>query len=74
MALAAGLVLQLALAFAPDPGVGPSTSGLSDLHPTVSEALDIFARNLVTVTLIAIGGLVTGWTVLSRSALIRGGG
>ena len=67
MALAAGLLIQAGLAFAPDPGLGPPSSGLPALRSTPSEALSIVAANLLTLLLLTAGGLLTGMTALSRS-------
>lgn len=68
LAFGAGLAVQLALAIGPDPGLGPSTSGLAGLRSTPSAALGIFATNLLTVALLAAGGVAIGLTVLSRSS------
>lgn len=68
MALALGLVLQTALAFAPDPGLGPGPTGLADLEPGLGSVVSVFLHNMIAVAVIAIGGLLTGWLVLSRDA------
>lgn len=62
-----GFAMQLALAYAPDPGLGPAKSGLPQLDPSLSATIDIVLRNLLTLALIAAGGIAAGLTVLSQT-------
>ncbi|HVW16913.1 MAG TPA: hypothetical protein VHB30_01580, partial [Solirubrobacteraceae bacterium] len=66
-ALGLGVVLQLALAFAPDLGVGPAASGLPGIHTGLGQAGRIFADNLLTLAVLAAGGLLTVRALRRRS-------
>jgi hypothetical protein len=68
VALALGVVLQTALAFAPDPGLGPGPNGLADIHPGLGSVSSLFLHNMVAVAVIGIGGVLTGWVVLSGNS------
>ena len=64
VALGLGLLLQAALAFAPDPGLGPQASGLAELQPGPISVASLFVHNVVVVVLVALGAMLTGWLVL----------
>lgn len=65
LALGTGLLLQMALAFAPDPGVGPASAGLSDLPENLAGILHVFTSNLETLAILTGGALAMAGAVLS---------
>jgi hypothetical protein len=67
LAFAVGVALMLALVLLPDPGIGPSSTGLGDVARSLGGAAGIFARNLVALAILAAGGLAIGATALSRA-------
>ena len=60
--------LQLALAYAPDPGLGPAASGCRTSMGPFPRPWAFCSATSSTVALVAVGGLALAWTVLSRHA------